>query len=75
MKKTILLMLTALAALLPLLTAQAQDKGKHTTLQEEEAQMRAWIQTLGSDAFGGRMPMTEYETKTIHYLAGEMKAL
>lgn len=75
MKKAILLMLTALAALLPLLTAQAQDKGKHTTLQEEEAQMRAWIQTLGSDAFGGRMPMTEYETKTIHYLAGEMKAL
>ena len=75
MKKTSLLMLTALAALLPLLTVQAQEKGTHTTLQEEEAQMRAWIQTLGSDAFGGRMPMTEYETTTIHYLAGEMKAL
>ncbi|MDO5442783.1 MAG: M28 family peptidase [Bacteroidia bacterium] len=34
-----------------------------------------WIKTLGSDEFGGRKPMTEYETKTIDYLAGEFSAL
>ena len=33
------------------------------------------VKTLGSDAFGGRKPMTEYETKTIHYIADEFKRL
>lgn len=26
---------------------------------------RNWIRTIGSDEFGGRKPMTPYETKTI----------
>lgn len=34
-----------------------------------------WIKTIGSDDFGGRKPMTPYETKTIEYLAGEFKSL
>ena len=34
-----------------------------------------WIKTLGSDEFGGRMPMTAYEVKTINYLAEEFSAL
>ena len=75
MKKTCLLLLAAIAALLPGYSVHGQTTGKPTTLQDEEAQMRTWIRTLGSDAFGGRKPMTEYETKTINYLAGEMKAL
>lgn len=42
---------------------------------QDEALLRQWIQVLGSDDFGGRMPMTEYETKTINYLAAEMRAI
>lgn len=36
---------------------------------------RNWISTIGSDDFGGRKPMTPYETKTIEYLAGEFRSL
>jgi len=42
---------------------------------DDEALLRHWIQTLGSDDFGGRMPMTPYETKTLDYLAGEMRSI
>ena len=33
------------------------------------------IKTLSSDEFGGRKPLTEYETKTINYIADEFKKL
>lgn len=46
-----------------------------TTDPQEEAMLRHWTKTLGSDEFGGRKPMSEYEPKTIEYIAGEMKAL
>ena len=36
---------------------------------------RNWIRTIGSDEFGGRKPMTPYETKTIDYIAGEFRLL
>ena len=36
---------------------------------------RNWIRTIGSDEFGGRKPMTPFETKTIDYLAGEFRLL
>ena len=36
---------------------------------------RNWIKVIGSDEFGGRKPMTEFETKTIEYLAGEFRSL
>lgn len=57
MYKKFIVLLLALATSLPALYAQ-----------DDESLMRGWIQTLGSDDFGGRKPMTEYETKTINYL-------
>lgn len=36
---------------------------------------RNWVKTIGSDDFGGRKPMTQYETRTIKYLAGEFRSL
>ena len=50
-------------------------QNRPVTPVEEEALMRGWISTLGSDEFGGRKPMTEYETKTIDYLAGQMREI
>ena len=41
----------------------------------DESLLRSWIQTISSDDFGGRKPMTEYEEKTVSYLAGELEAL
>lgn len=43
--------------------------------QGDERLLRDWIRTISSDAFGGRKPMTEYEDKTVEYLAGELEAL
>ena len=65
------LFLTALLAF-TLLPLRAQNR---ITPADDEALMREWIRTLGSDAFGGRMPMTEYETKTIEYLAAQMQEI
>lgn len=36
---------------------------------------RNWVRTIGADEFGGRKPMTPYETKTIDYIAGEFRLL
>ena len=69
--KTPCLALLALTACLAVPSA-AQTK-THPT--EDETLLRHWIQVLGSDEFAGRMPMTEYETKTIDYLAAEMQAI
>lgn len=67
MKKTLLTLLaTFVAATLSCICAQPQD---------DEALMRNWIKTLGSDAFGGRLPMTPYEKITLDYLEQEMKAI
>ena len=74
MKKAIILLtIAAMTALTPLFTA-AQTKGR-ITLEEEEAILREWIKTLGSDEFGGRKPMTAHETLTLNYLAGEMEKI
>ena len=67
MKKNLLLLLAVLALLLPAVPGQGQTS--------DEALLRDWIRTLGSDEFGGRKPMTPYETKTIDYLADQMKSL
>ena len=45
------------------------------TPADDEALLRNWIRTLGSDEFGGRMPMTEYEAITIDYLAAQMREI
>ena len=69
--KTHCLALLALTAWLAI-PAAAQNPAHPS---RDEALLRHWIQVLGSDDFGGRQPMTEYETKTIDYLASEMKAI
>lgn len=43
--------------------------------EQEVAFFKEKIKTLSSDEFGGRKPLTEYETKTIHYIADEFKKL
>ena len=53
------------------LSAMAQ----HKQYEEEVAFWKERIQTLASDEFGGRKPLTEYETKTINYIADEFKNL
>ena len=70
MKKRCLTLLALTACLVIPATAQTL-----THPSREEALLREWIRTLGSDDFGGRLPMTEYEAKTVDYLAGEMKAI
>ena len=64
----------ALASFAMVQNAGAQQPGR-LTVADEEALMRNWIKTLGSDDFGGRKPMTEYEDKTVNYLAEEMRAI
>ena len=53
----------------------AQGQPPRVTPSDDEALLRAWCRTLGSDEFGGRMPMTPYETKTIEYLASQMREI
>ena len=43
--------------------------------QDDEQLLRGWIQTLASDEFGGRKPMTGYETTTVNYLAKELEQM
>lgn len=68
--KQILVLLSVLILTSSFFSANAQIKNS-----EEEAMLRSWIKTIGSDEFGGRMPMTEYEPKTIQYLADQMESL
>jgi len=58
--------LTLLAGLVVCVCASAQD---------DEQLLRSWIQTLASDEFGGRKPMTGYETTTVNYLAKELEQM
>ena len=48
---------------------------QHKQYEEEVAFWKERIKTLASDEFGGRKPLTEYETKTINYIADEFKKL
>lgn len=75
MKKSSLCFFAAAALIMACFAASGQNPPQYTDAQTEEALMRNWIKTLGSDEFGGRKPMTQYETKTINYLADEMKAI
>lgn len=47
----------------------------HDNDSADIALLKEWISTIGSDDFAGRCPMTEYEYKTIDYLAGEMEKI
>ena len=57
--------------------AAAKDElsSSRPPIADDERLLRSWIQTISSDDFGGRKPMTEYEDKTVTYLAGELEAL
>ena len=48
---------------------------QNQTREGDEQLLRSWIQTLGSDDFGGRKPMTVYEDKTVTYLADQLQQL
>ena len=48
---------------------------QHKQYEEEVAFWKERIKTLSSDEFGGRKPLTEYETKTINYIADEFQKL
>ena len=71
--KIILLFASLLLSLCAL--PSAAQVAPQRTASDDEALLRKWVSTLGSDDFGGRLPMTEYEPKTIKYLAAEMEAL
>ena len=43
--------------------------------QDDEQLLRSWIRTIASDEMGGRKPMTEYETRTVNYLAKELEQM
>ena len=62
-KKKVLI-LAAGALLFLSVTAQAEPRGAETG--DDELLMRSWIQTVASDAFGGRKPMTPHEDLTIN---------
>lgn len=68
MKKQIICAWIALATFAFHAVAQTTDDDGLAFLKER-------IRTLGSDEFGGRKPLTPYETKTIHYIADEFRQL
>lgn len=61
-----------LAQMLILASFQLQAQTASDTFSSD---FRNWVKVIGSDEFGGRKPMTPYETKTIGYLAGEFRSL
>lgn len=69
MERKSLYLLLASALLLPL---QASSQNAADRFCDD---FRNWVRTVGSDEFGGRKPMTPYETKTIEYLASEFRSL
>ena len=58
-------------------TAFAQNAAGLSLLSDpdDETLVREWIRTIASDEFGGRKPMTEYEDKTVRYLADQLRDL
>ena len=66
------LLLALAASLFPFPGCQPS---RNLSAAEEEALLRGWIRTLGSDEFGGRKPMTEYEGVTVDYLAAQMEEI
>ena len=65
--------ITLIAAALLCFAANAQPT--QVASENDEQMFREWVKTLGSDEFGGRKPMTEYEDMTIGYLAAQMEAM
>ena len=70
MKKT-LFTLTALSAIL--LSAAAQTTGTPLQGMNDETLFRTIVSELSGDAFGGRKPLTPYESPTLDYIAARFK--
>lgn len=62
-------------ALFTTLLTVALALGAAAQTPEDLAYFKERIKTLSSDEFGGRAPMSEYEPKTINYIADEFKAV
>ena len=58
-----------------LLSLAANAQTTQVANEKDEQMFREWVKTLGSDEFGGRKPMTEYEDMTINYLSAQMEAM
>lgn len=58
-----------------LLSCKPEPKEKITEVQVSETTIGSHIEELASDAYLGRMPFTEGETKTVHYLKEEFSKL
>ena len=58
-----------------LLPVNAGAQKPQVPVSADEQQLRDWIQTLASDEFGGRKPMTPYEDITVQYLVNELEQL
>lgn len=61
------------AALLTAFCAGGASAQNHR--ESDLAYFKEQVKTIASDEFGGRKPMTEYETITINYIAGEFEKL
>ena len=66
MKKQSITFIVTLAV--SIFTAQAQ-------VTQDEKDFRKWEEVIASDSFGGRAPLTPYETKTINYIASQFKEI
>lgn len=66
MKKQSITFIVTLAV--SIFTAQAQ-------VTQNEKDFRKWEEVIASDSFGGRAPLTPYETKTINYIASQFKEI
>ena len=73
MKKLFLLILTG--SILAACSTEPKYDPQDGLDQITEAGFESHLKTLSSDEFGGRMPFTEGETKTIAYLQDEIKKL
>lgn len=80
MKKIALTFLTLYVGIAPSIYAQVGDALVGTTGEtpktiSDEELLRTSIKELSADEFGGRKPLTEYETKSINYIADKFKEL
>lgn len=55
-------------------SCQSNQNSQEIRGEVSEDSLRQYTKTLSSDEFLGRMPFTEGETKTVHYLVDKMKA-
>ncbi|GAB6393974.1 MAG: peptidase, M28 family [Bacteroidales bacterium] len=81
MKTSVLTVIALLLGTFPAMNAQVGNALVGTPAETgtqgigDEQLFRTSIRKLSADAFGGRKPLTEYETPVINYIAGKFKEL